>query len=107
MIPTTDVLFADPLVPRPEMTAEALRVAVERLDAQQLPAFDADAVRGEPTFLPRWSLWVERHRFPAVARHVHGLEVAMGRAVTDEEARAVAVEMSTLLYAVSDPLPWT
>lgn len=103
---STDTLFAGPLIPRPEMTAVAMRAAVEVLDPQQLAEFDADEVRGWPTFLPAWSLWVERNRFPVVQERIRELEVAMGEAHSDEGGRAVATAMSELLYVVSDRLPW-
>lgn len=102
-----DLLFADPLIPRPNMTAEAVRAAVEQLDPSQLDEFDADEVRGWPTFLPAWSLWVERKRFPEVMRRIRELEVAMGEDHTLEGGREIAGKMSVLLYTVSDRLPWT
>lgn len=107
MTEQVDSLFAGPLIPRPEMMAEAMRAAVEVLDPQQLAEFDADKVRGWPTFLPAWSLWVERNRFPVVQERIRELEVAMGEDHTLEGGREIAEKMSVLLYTVSDRLPWT
>nr|WP_055564727.1 hypothetical protein [Streptomyces atriruber] len=101
-----DPLFTNPHIPRPDLTVESMRATVERLDPSRLVQLDADARRGEPTFLPAWSLWVERNRFPEVMRRVHELEVAMGQEHTLEGGRAIAGEMSELLYTVSDRLPW-
>lgn len=105
----------EPLIPRPDVTVEALREAVERLDASQTGRFDEEFAEfekaaasgvGDPmrTFLRAWALWVERYRVPATAARVRELELAMGAAVTDEEARAVATEMSELLYRIADDL---
>ncbi|WP_425827051.1 hypothetical protein [Streptomyces fractus] len=102
------------LVPRPAVTVDALRAAVVRLDPAQTVVFDRElsevnspASSDLPlrTFLTRWAVWVERYRVPATAARIRELEVAMGAAKTDEEARAVAIEMSELLHKVSADLP--
>lgn len=104
---------SEALVPRPAVTVEALRVAVVRLDPSQTVVFDrefsevnspASSALPLRTFLVRWALWVERYRVPATAARIRELEVAMGAAKTDEEARAVATEMSDLLHEVSADL---
>ena len=104
---------SEALVPRPAVTVEALRAAVDRLDPEQTTLFDrefsevnstASAAYPVRTFLFRWALWVERYRVPATAARIHELELAMGAAQTDEEARAVASEMSDLLAKVSASL---
>ncbi|MGW6016143.1 hypothetical protein [Streptomyces sp. NPDC055210] len=112
-----DPQSTEPLIPRPAVTVEALRAAVERLDPEQtakfdseLTAFAAEAERtgnpqSMPTFLRTWAVWVERYRVPATATRIHELEIAMGAARTDEEARAVATDMSKLLHEITDGLP--
>lgn len=119
MIDQSAVLFADPLIPRPPVSVVALREAVECLDAGgETARFDRELVQfeeaaasgvGDPmrTFLRSWQLWVERNRFPAVQEQIRGLEIDMHLAKSLEEGRAVATRMSRLLYAVSDPVPWT
>ncbi|MFD8567962.1 hypothetical protein [Streptomyces sp. NPDC059639] len=104
---------ADALIPRPAVTVEALRAAVDRLDPEQTVVFDRELSEvNSPTssalpvrtFLTRWALWVERYRVPATAARIRELEVAMGAAKTDVEARAVATGMSGLLHRVSADL---
>ncbi|QES25862.1 hypothetical protein DEJ47_04795 [Streptomyces venezuelae] len=98
------------------MTVGALRAAVDRLDPEQTAAFDrefaaftaesAASGSGAPVsaFLRKWAVWVERMRVPATAARVRELEAAMGAAKTDDEARAVAVEMSELLHKITADL---
>ncbi|MGW2223843.1 hypothetical protein [Streptomyces formicae] len=107
---------AEPVIPRPPVTVVALRAAVERLDPGQTAKFDKESAEFEAestasgsdapvsTFLRKWAVWVERTRVPATAARVRELEAAMGSAKTDDEARAVAVEMSELLHKVTADL---
>ncbi|GGV63605.1 hypothetical protein GCM10010277_69790 [Streptomyces longisporoflavus] len=105
-----DPSSSEPVVPRSAVTVAALRKAVERLDEERTAVFDEEFARSRgdavatSVFLSRWSMWVERYRVPATAARIHELELAMGAAATDEEARAVATEMSELLYKVTDGL---
>ncbi|WP_306317267.1 MULTISPECIES: hypothetical protein [unclassified Streptomyces] len=107
---------SEALIPRPDVTVEALRAAVVRLDPSETARFDREFAEfeeaaasggGDPmrSFLRAWALWVERMRLPETAARVRELEVAMGAAESDEEARAVASEMSELLYKIAADLP--
>lgn len=107
----------EPVIPRPDVTVEALRAAVERLDASQTAKFDKEFAEfeeaaasgvGNPmrTFLRSWSFWVELYRVPGTATRIHELEWELARAGSEEEARMAATRMGALLDEVSSDLPW-
>lgn len=107
----------EPVIPRPDVTVEALRAAVERLEPEQTAKFDEEFAEfekaaasgvGNPmrTFLRSWSFWVELYRVPATAARIHELELELARAGSGEEARMAATRMSVLLDEVSAALPW-
>ncbi|GAB2807461.1 hypothetical protein [Streptomyces daliensis] len=97
----------------PPSTEAALRIAVKRLDLvaaaefeQEFRAAWQEAVQTDSTvpmhtFLHRWGVWVEMHRFPARAAHLHELEAAVDRAPSTEEARRAAEQVGKLLAVAS------
>ena len=102
----------DPLIPVPEKTPAALRVAVTRLDpANGLPQFDKHW--GEATreardtftltpcraFLEHWFVWVAVHRLPAVAARLARCEQIVAASDDRAERRAAATEISRILAA--------
>ena len=101
---------ANPLIPMPEKTPAALRVAVTRLDPQDaLPQFDrhwAEATREARdtytltpcrAFLEHWFTWVAVQRLPALAARITECERTVAQSTDRDERRSASAEIASLL----------
>ncbi|WP_406169290.1 DUF6247 family protein [Streptomyces sp. NBC_00996] len=98
-----------PLIPMPEKTPAALRVAVGRLDATAVTKFDAHwetvmgQARDEYSILParhfteHWWTWVAVTRWPARAARFRELEKIAAESADRSERRAAAAELGRIL----------
>lgn len=103
-----------PLIPRPPKTEAALRVAVRQLDLAEAVKFEqefrevwqeaaqTDSTVPMHTFLEKWAVWVELHRYPARSAKLRELERAFQETETREETREVGHEISELVQAAID-----
>jgi hypothetical protein len=105
----------DPLIPMPDKTPAALRVAVTRLDpVSALPQFDKhweDATREARdtftltscrAFLEHWFTWVAVHRRPDVAARLAEYERIVAASDDRGERRAAAAEISRILATAQE-----
>ena len=108
----------DPLIPMPDKTPAALRVAVTRLDpANALPQFDKhweeatrearDSFTLTPcrAFLEHWFVWVAVHRLPAVAARLTECERIVAASDDRADRRAAAAEISRILADAQESAP--
>jgi len=105
----------DPLIPMPEKTPAALRVAVTRLDpTNALPQFDQhwdeatrearDTFTLTPcrAFLEHWFVWVAVHRIPVVAARLAECEQIVAISHDRTERRAASAEISRILATAGE-----
>ncbi len=105
----------DPLIPMPDKTPAALRVAVTRLDpAGALPQFDRhweeatrearDTFTLTPcrAFLEHWFTWVAVHRLPTLAARLTECERIVATSDDRAERRAAAAEISRILATAEE-----
>ncbi|GAA1907331.1 hypothetical protein GCM10009716_16590 [Streptomyces sodiiphilus] len=100
---------ADPLIPMPEKTPAALRVAVGRLDPAVLAVFDQQwdeamrQARDEYTFTPprafveHWWSWVGVARYPQRLARFRECERIVSESDDRAERRAAATELASIL----------
>ncbi|MFB7516339.1 DUF6247 family protein [Streptomyces sp. NPDC056144] len=98
-----------PLVPMPEKTPAALRVAVARLDSAALPRFDAHwteamaQARDEFSLLPgrhfvdHWWSWVAVQRIPDLAARFRECEQIVASSEDKTTRRAASAELARIL----------
>ncbi|KPI01327.1 hypothetical protein OK074_0580 [Actinobacteria bacterium OK074] len=104
-----------PLIPVPEKTPAALRVAVTRLDpAEALPRFDRhweEATREARdtftltscrAFLEHWFTWVAVHRLPDVAARLDTCERIVAESSDRAERRAASAEIGRILATAQE-----
>lgn len=100
---------AEPLIPMPEKSPAALRIAVARLDPEALPTFDAhwtDAMvqaRDEYSLLPgrhfvdHWWAWVAVQRWPERAARFRECEQIVETSEDRAARRAASAELGRIL----------
>lgn len=105
----------DPLIPLPDKSPAALRVAVTRLDpAGALPRFDRHWEEATPeardtfiltpcrAFLEHWFMWVVIHRLPTLATRLAECERIVATSDDRAERRAAAAEINRILATTQE-----
>lgn len=106
---TQTVHSTQPLLPMPELKANALRSAVAQLLPSRLPEFDkqmadfmtmaqaAESLGPVRTFLERWGLVIAIERHPDRAARMHRCEQLITEGGDPDEERAALSEISRIL----------